>query len=115
MAMEMRMVVDRGRSRAGRAAGAVQQLPPAVRLRRRKSRAQRVSETFQALLPVARVGVVAVAAGVAIGVAYVARRRFFAAAAVVADIVEEAADAVEDAAEDLGEAARARSEGSGAD
>jgi hypothetical protein len=43
-----------------------------------------------------------------VGLAYVARKRLFVAAAVVADVVEEAADTVEDAAEDVAEAARNR-------
>ena len=63
---------------------------------------------FQELPPGARVGLAAAATGLVIGVAYLARKRLFVAAAVVADVVEEAADTVEDAAEDLAEAARER-------
>ena len=48
------------------------------------------------------------ATGLLLGVAYLARKRLFVAAAVVADVVEEAADTVEDAAEDVAEAARDR-------
>ena len=108
--MEMNMVVDRGKSGAQRLGGTIQGLPPLERFGlRRKSRAERLRATFQELPPVARVGLVAAATGVLVGLAYVARKRLFAAAAVVADVVEEAADTVEDAAEDLAEAARERS------
>ncbi|HET8651611.1 MAG TPA: hypothetical protein VFM13_03465 [Gaiellaceae bacterium] len=111
--MQMSMVVDRGKSRAERL---VETLPPMPRLgRQRKSRADRVVEAIQGLPPVARVGLAAAAAGVLVGVAYLARKRLFAAAAVVADAIEEAADAVEDAAEDLADAARERSEAGAGD
>jgi hypothetical protein len=109
MSMEMNMVVDRGKLGAERLAETMRQLPPMERLGlRRKSRAERLREAIGEL-PVARVAVAAAAIGLVAGVAYVARRRLFAAAAVVAEGVEEAADAVEDAAEDVAEAARKRS------
>jgi hypothetical protein len=107
--MEMSMVVDRGKSEAERLVETIQELPPLERFGlRRKSRAERLQATVQTLPPAARVGLIAVAVGLLIGVAYLARKRLFVAAAVVADIVEEAADTVEDAAEDLAEAARDR-------
>jgi uncharacterized protein (DUF58 family) len=103
------MVVDRGKSGAELLVKTIQELPPMERFGlRRKSRAERVQATVQTLPPAARVGLIAVAAGLLIGVAYLARKRLFVAAAVVADVVEEAADTVEDAAEDLAEAARDR-------
>ena len=87
-------------------------LPPLERFRlRRKSRKDRLVEAIQELPPVAQIGLAAAAAGVLVGLAYVARRRLFVAAAVVAEVIEEAADTVEDAAEDLAEAARERAEG----
>ena len=107
--MEMNMVVDRGKLGAERLVETMSQLPPMERLGlRHKSRAERLREALDEL-PVARVAVAAVAIGLVAGVAYAARRRLFAAAAVVAEGVEGAADAVEDAAEDVAEAARKRS------
>ena len=112
MDMEMNMVVDRGKSGAERLRETLPPLPPLERFRlRRKSRKDRLVETIQELPPVARIGLAAAAAGVLVGLAYVARRRLFVAAAVVADVIEEAADTVEDAAEDLAEAARERADG----
>ena len=114
--MEMGAVVDRGKSGADRVVETFQALPPMARFgRRRKSRADRVVEMVQGLPPAARVGLIAVATGMLVGFAYLARKRLFGAAAVVADVVEEAADTVEDAAEDLSEAAQARSEGTAGD
>jgi hypothetical protein len=108
MSMEMNVVVDRGKL-AERLAETMRHLPPMERLGlRRKSRAERFREAVGEL-PVARVAVAAAAIGLVAGLAYVARRRLFAAAAVVAEGVEEAADALEDAAEDVAEAARKRS------
>jgi hypothetical protein len=107
--MEMSMVVDRGKSRAERVVETIEGLPPLERFGlRRKSRAERLRATVQTLPPAARVGLIAVATGLVVGIAYLARKRLFVAAAVVADVVEEAADTVEDAAEDLAEAARER-------
>jgi hypothetical protein len=109
MLMEMSMVVDRGKSGAERLVETIQELPPMERFGlRRKSRAERLIARFQELPPGARVGLAAAATGLVIGVAFLARKRLFAAAAVVADVVEEAADTVEDAAEDLAETARER-------
>ena len=106
--MEMNMVVDRGKLGADRLVETMRQLPPMERLGlRHKSRAERLREALDEL-PVARVAVAAAAIGLVAGIAYVARRRLFAAAAVVAEGVEEAADAVEDAAEDLRDTARER-------
>jgi hypothetical protein len=105
-----KLVAVRGKSGAELVAGTVQQLPVLRLARRRRSRTERVTEALQSLPPAARVGLVAAAAGVAIGLAVVARKRLFAAAAVVAEAVEEAADAVEDAAEDVAEAARKRTD-----
>ena len=105
----MSMVVDRGKSGAERLVETIQELPPMERFGlRRKSRAERLMARFQELPPGARIGLAAAATGLVIGVAYLARKRLFVAAAVVADVVEEAADTVEDAAEDLAEAARDR-------
>ena len=107
--MEMSMVVDRGKSGAERLVETIQELPPMERFGlRRKSRAERLMARFQELPPGARVGLAAAATGLVIGVAFLARKRLFVAAAVVADVVEEAADTVEDAAEDVAEAARDR-------
>ena len=98
--MEMSMVVDRGKSEAERLVETIQELPPLERFGlRRKSRAERVMASIQELPPAARIGLVAAATGILLGLAYVARKRLFVAAAVVADVVEEAADTVEDAAE----------------
>jgi hypothetical protein len=109
MLMEMSMVVDRGKSGAERLVETIQELPPMERFGlRRKSKAERLMARFQELPPGARVGLAAAATGLVIGVAFLARKRLFAAAAVVADVVEEAADTVEDAAEDLAETARER-------
>jgi hypothetical protein len=109
MRMEMSMVVDRGKSGAERVVETIEGLPPLERFGlRRKSRVERLRATVQTLPPAARVGLIAVATGLLVGVAYLARKRLFAAAAVVADVVEEAADTVEDAAEDAAEAARGR-------
>jgi hypothetical protein len=112
MRMQMNMVVDRGKSEAERLVETIQELPPLERFGlRRKSKAERVMAKVQELPPAARIGLIAVATGVLVAVAaYLARKRLFAAAAVVADVVEEAADTVEDAAEDLAEAARDRAE-----
>lgn len=107
--MEMSMVVDRGKSGAERVVETIEGLPPLERFGlRRKSRAERAMAKVQELPPAARVGLIALATGLLVGVAYLARKRLFVAAAVVADVVEEAADTVEDAAEDLAEAARER-------
>jgi hypothetical protein len=109
MNMEMNMVVDRGKLGAERLVETMRQLPPMERLGlRRKSRAERLREAINEM-PVGRVALAAAAISVVAGLAYFARRRLFAAAAVVAEGVEEAADAVEDAAEDVAEAARKRS------
>jgi hypothetical protein len=109
MQMQMNMVVDRGKSGAERLVETIQELPPMERFGlRRKSKAERLMARFQELPPVARVGLAAAATGIVVGVAFLARKRLFAAAAVVADVVEEAADTVEDAAEDVAEAARER-------
>jgi hypothetical protein len=109
MRMEMSMVVDRGKSGAERVVETIEGLPPLERFGlRRKSRAERLRATVQTLPPAARVGLIAVATGLLVGLAYLARKRLFVAAAVVADVVEEAADTVEDAAEDVAEAARGR-------
>ena len=106
--MEMNVVVDRGRSGAERLVETMRQLPPLERFGiRRKSRGERVREAMSEI-PLGRVALAAAAISVFAGFAYVARRRLFAAAAVVAEGVEEAADAVEDAAEDVAEAARKR-------
>jgi hypothetical protein len=108
MSMEMNVVVDRGKSSAERLVETMSQLPPMERLGlRRKSRAERVREAISEL-PVARVAVAAVAIGLVAGLAYAARRRLSADAAVVAEGVDEA-DALEDASEDGAEAARKRS------
>jgi hypothetical protein len=108
MSMEMNVVVDRGKSGAERLVETMRQLPPVERFRiRRKSRAERLREAIGEM-PVGRIALAAAAVSVFAGLAYVARRRLFAAAAVVAEGVEEAADAVEDAAEDLAEASRKR-------
>ena len=107
--MEMSMVVDRGKSGAERLVETIQELPPMERFGlRRKSRAERVMAKMQELPPAGRIGLIAVATGLLVGLAFLARKRLFTAAAVVADVVEEAADTVEDAAEDLAEAARER-------
>jgi hypothetical protein len=75
--MNTSIVVDRGRSGAERVAGTLQQLPPVYRIvRRRKSRTDRVVDAFQSLSPAARVGLVAAATGVAIGLAYIGARLF---------------------------------------
>ena len=110
--MEMNMVVARGKSGTERLRETLPTLPPLERFRlRRKSRKDRLMEAIQELPPVARIGLAAAAAGVLVGLAYMARRRLFVAAALVADAIEEAADTVEDAAEDLADAARERAEG----
>jgi len=107
--MEMSTVVDRGKSGAERVVETIEGLPPLERFGlRRKSRAERFLAKFQELPPVARIGLVAAGTGLVVGLAYLARKQLFAAAAVAADVVEEAADTVEDAAEDLSEAARER-------
>ena len=107
--MEMNVVMDRGKLGAERLAETVRQLPPMERFGlRRRSRAERLREAVSEL-PVARVAVAAAAIGLVAGLAYVARKRLFAAAAVVAEGVEEVADTLEDAAEDVAEAARKRS------
>jgi hypothetical protein len=109
MQMQMNMVVDRGKSGAERLVETIQELPPMERFGlRRKSRAERFLARFQELPPVGRVGLVALATGLLVGLAFLAGKRLFVAAAVVADVVEEAADTVEDTAEDLSEAARER-------
>ena len=110
--MEMNTVVSRGRSGTERLRETLPALPPLERFRlRRKSRKERLMEAIQDLPPVAQIGLAAAAAGVLVGLAYVARKRLFFAAAIVADVIEEAADTVEDAAEDLAEAARKRADG----
>lgn len=107
--MQMNMVVDRGKSGAERLVETIQELPPMERFGlRRKSKAERILARIQELPPVGRVAVVAGATGLLVGLAFLARKRLFVAAAVVADVVEEAADKVEDAAEDVAEAARDR-------
>jgi hypothetical protein len=109
MQMQMNMVVDRGKSGAERLVETIQELPPMERFGlRRKSKAERVMAKMQELPPAGRIGLIAVATGLLVGLAFLARKRLFVAAAVVADVVEEAADTVEDAAEDLAEAARER-------
>jgi hypothetical protein len=109
MQMQMNMVVDRGKSGAERLVETIQELPPMERFGlRRKSKAERVMAKMQELPPAGRIGLIALATGLLVGLAFLARKRLFVAAAVVADVVEEAADTVEDAAEDLAEAARER-------
>ena len=101
--METNMVVDRGKAGAELVGETLQKFPPVILIRRRRrSRAERVADALQEALPtVARVGLVVAATGAAIGLAaYVARKRLFTAAAVVADSVKEAADAAGDAAKD---------------
>ena len=114
--METSMVLDRGKSSAERVAGTFGQLPPVVVkiVRRRKSRSERLAEALQGMPPVARVGLVAAAAGVAIVLAYVARNRLLAVAAAVGGAAEGAADAVEGAAGNPLEAAQKRSDSSNA-
>ncbi len=91
--MEMNVVVDRGKSGAERLVENMRQLPPMERFGiRRKSRAERLREAIGEL-PVGRVALAAAAISVFAGLAYVARRRLF------------AADEVE-AREDVAEAAR---------
>jgi hypothetical protein len=105
MSMEMNMVVDRGRSSAEHLVATMRQLPPLERFGlRRKSRAERMREAIGEM-PIGRVALAAAAISVFAGLAYVARRRLFAAAAFVGEGVEEAPDTVEDGAE----AARKRS------
>ena len=106
------MVMLHNKSRAERLVDEIQELPPPVRLplRRRKSRGERLAARLDGVPPVGRVVLIAAATAVVVGLAYIARKRLFAAAAVVADVVEEAADTVEDAAEDLADAARERAE-----
>jgi hypothetical protein len=70
---------------------------------RRKSKAERVMAKMQELPPAGRIGLIAVATGLLVGLAYLMRKRLFVAAAVVADVAEEAADTVEDAAEAAGD------------
>ncbi|HET7857397.1 MAG TPA: hypothetical protein VFL41_13150 [Gaiellaceae bacterium] len=109
--MEANVVVDRGRSGAERLVETMRQLPPMERFRlRRKSRVERLRAAVNEIgeMPVVRVALAAAGIALVACVAYAARRRLFAATAVVADVVEEAADTVEDAAEDLAEAARDR-------
>lgn len=77
---------------------------------RRPSRAERWASEAEDFSPFVRAVLVAAAAAAVVGIAYVARRRLFAAIAVVAEAVEEVADTVEDAAEDLADAARERAE-----
>jgi hypothetical protein len=114
--MQMNMVVDRGKSRADRLVDTIEGLPPLERFGlRRKSRAERLRASIQELPPVARIGLVAAGTGLVVGLAYLARKRLFVAAAVVADVVEEAADTVEDAAEAVSEAARERAASDGSD
>ena len=109
MSMEMNLVLDRGKLGAERLVETMRQLPPMERFGiRRKSREERVREAISEI-PVGRVALAAAAISVFAGLAYIARRRLFAAAAVVAEGIEEAADAVEDATEDVAEAARKRS------
>jgi hypothetical protein len=105
MSMEMNVVVDRGKSGAERLVETMRQLPPMERFGiRRKSRAERLREAIGEM-PLGRVALAAAAISVFAGLAYVARRRLFAA-----EGVEEAADALEDAAEDVRDAARKRAE-----
>ena len=63
---------------------------------RRKSKVERLRDAVQELPPAGRIGLIAVATGLLVGLAYLTRKRLFVAAAVVADVVEEAADTVED-------------------
>ena len=105
--MEMSMVVDRGKTGAERLVETIQELPPMERFGlRRKSKVERLRDAVQELPPAGRIGLIAVATGLLVGLAYLTRKRLFVAAAVVADVVEEAADTVEDSAEDLAGAAR---------
>ena len=108
--MQVNTVVERGKSGAERVAEKLPGLPMERLKFRRKSRVERLMETVQQLPPAARIGLVAAATGLLVGAAYVARRKLFVVAAVVAEAIEEAADTVEDAAEDLAEAARGRAE-----
>ena len=90
--MEMNVVVDRGKLGAERLVENMRQLPPMERFGiRRKSRAERLREAIGEL-PVGRVALAAAAISVFAGLAYVARRRLFAADGVeVAEDVAEAA------------------------
>ena len=90
--MEMNVVVDRGKLGAERLVENMRQLPPMERFGiRRKSRAERLREAIVEL-PVGRVALAAAALSVFAGLAYVARRRLFAADEVeVAEDVAEAA------------------------
>ncbi len=77
--MEMNVVVDRGKLGAERLVENMRQLPPMERFGlRRKSRAERLREAIGEL-PVGRVALAAAAISVFAGLAYVARRRLFAA------------------------------------
>jgi hypothetical protein len=105
MNMEMNVVVDRGKLGAERLVETMRQLPPIERFGiRRKSRAERLRGAIDEI-PLGRVALAAAAISVLAGLAYVARRRLFAAA----ERIEEAADAAEDVAEYVAEAARKRS------
>jgi hypothetical protein len=105
------MVTLHNKSKAERLVDELPELPPNLRvsLLRRKSRRERLAAQLEDF-PVARVALIAAATAVVVGVAYLARKKLFVAASVVADVVEEVADTVEDAAEDLGDAARERAE-----
>ena len=88
--MEMNVVVDRGKLGAERLVETMRQLPPMERFGiRRKSRAERLREAIGEL-PVGRVALAAAALSVFAGLAYVARRRLFAAGEVAEDVAEAA-------------------------
>ena len=107
----MQMKTARRRSRAERLAELPRRYgPDGMPILRRKSRSERLAAEVRQLPPVVVVGLAAGATALVVGLVYVFRRRLFAAAAVAADVVEEAADTVEDAAEDLADAARERAE-----
>ena len=100
----MQMKTARRRSRAERLAELPRRYgPDGMPILRRKSRSERLAAEVRQLPPVVVVGLAAGATALVVGLAYVFRRRLFAAAA-------EAADTVEDAAEDLADAARERAE-----
>ena len=107
----MEQVTLRRKSRSERLAELPRRYrPDGFPVLRRKSRAERLVAEVESLPPAARVALVVVGAAVIVGLAVIARRRLFAAAAFVAEAVEEVADTVEDTAEDLAEAARERAE-----
>ncbi|MGZ8667140.1 MAG: hypothetical protein ACXWZM_08525 [Solirubrobacterales bacterium] len=98
----MKMLMLQDKSRAERLVDELPELPQSLRmsLLRRKSRRERIASQLESLPPAVQVALVAAATAVMVGAAFLARKKLFVAAAVVADTVEDLGEAASERAQD---------------